>query len=45
MVSKSPDTGLYDAHFGMILTQTPPVCHHGYESTDTRSPQDGATSR
>ena len=39
VVSKSPDTGLYDAHFGMILTDTP-VCHGGYESTDTRSPQD-----
>ena len=26
VVSKSPDTGLYDAHFGMILTSEPPVC-------------------
>ena len=41
VVSKSPDTGLYDAHFGMIITNTP-VCHHGYESTDTRPPQDGS---
>ena len=41
VVSKSPDTGLYDAHFGMILTNNP-VCHHGYESTDTRPPQDGS---
>ncbi|MBB3042944.1 MCE family protein [Nocardioides soli] len=40
VVSKSPDTGLYDAHFGLILT-TNPVCHGGYESTDTRPPQDG----
>lgn len=39
VVSKSPDTGLYDAHFGMILTDTP-VCHRGYGSTDTRAPQD-----
>jgi phospholipid/cholesterol/gamma-HCH transport system substrate-binding protein len=41
VVSKSPDTGLYDAHFGMVLT-TNPVCHQGYESTDTRPPQDGS---
>lgn len=41
VVSKSPDTGLYDAHFGLIITNNP-VCHHGYESTDTRPPQDGS---
>jgi phospholipid/cholesterol/gamma-HCH transport system substrate-binding protein len=41
VVSKSPDTGLYDAHFGLILT-TNPVCHKGYEGTDTRPPQDGS---
>ena len=41
VVSKSPDTGLYDAHFGLVITTTP-VCHHGYESTDTRPPQDGS---
>jgi phospholipid/cholesterol/gamma-HCH transport system substrate-binding protein len=40
VVSKSPDTGLYDAHFGMILT-TQKVCHQGYGDTDTRPPQDG----
>ncbi|HEX6516914.1 MAG TPA: MlaD family protein [Nocardioidaceae bacterium] len=40
VVGKDPKTGLYDAHFGMILQQDPPVCHHGYESTDTRPPQD-----
>jgi phospholipid/cholesterol/gamma-HCH transport system substrate-binding protein len=39
VVSKSPDTGRYDAHFGLILT-TNPVCHRGYEGTDTRPPQD-----
>ena len=32
VVSKSPDTGLYDAHFGMIMTNHPEVCHAGYES-------------
>lgn len=41
VVSKSPDTGLYDAHFGLIITNNP-VCHHGYEGTDTRPPQDVA---
>jgi phospholipid/cholesterol/gamma-HCH transport system substrate-binding protein len=39
VVSKDPNTHLYDAHFGMILQQDPPVCHHGYEGTDRRGPQ------
>ena len=42
VVSRSPGTGLYDAHFGMILTSSPEVCHAGYESTDRRPPQDGS---
>jgi phospholipid/cholesterol/gamma-HCH transport system substrate-binding protein len=42
VVAKSPGTGLYDAHFGMILTQEPHVCHAGYEGTDRRSPLDGS---
>jgi phospholipid/cholesterol/gamma-HCH transport system substrate-binding protein len=42
VVSKSPDTGLYDAHFGMVMTNNPTVCHNGYQSTDTRPPQDGS---
>ena len=25
--AKTPETGLYDAHFGMILQQEPHVCH------------------
>ena len=41
VVSKSPDTGLYDAHFGLIIT-TEPICHDGYQSTDTRPPSDGS---
>jgi phospholipid/cholesterol/gamma-HCH transport system substrate-binding protein len=41
VVARSPDTGLYDAHFGMILTTNPEICHAGYESTDRRPPQDG----
>ena len=41
VVSKSPDTGLYDAHFGLIEQSAPPICRHGYESTDRRPPQDG----
>ncbi len=38
VVSKTPETGLYDAHFGMIITENP-VCHQGYESTDRQPPQ------
>ena len=30
VVAKDPLTGLYDAHFGLVLTQNPPVCHQGY---------------
>jgi phospholipid/cholesterol/gamma-HCH transport system substrate-binding protein len=41
VVSKTPETGLYDAHFGLIITNQK-VCHQGYESTDTRIPQDGS---
>ena len=44
VVSKSPDTGLYDAHFGLVLTQDPKVCEKGYESTNTRPPQDGSNA-
>ncbi|MGZ4475156.1 MAG: MCE family protein [Nocardioides sp.] len=40
VVDKDPKTGLYDAHFGMILTQDPPVCHKGYEGTNKRGPYD-----
>ena len=43
VVSKSPN-GLYDAHFGMILTQDPHVCNHGYESTNRRDPNDGSNA-
>jgi phospholipid/cholesterol/gamma-HCH transport system substrate-binding protein len=42
VVSRSPETGLYDAHFGMVMTNDPVVCHNGYQSTDTRPPQDGS---
>ena len=42
VVGKDPATNLYDAHFGLVLTENPPVCHRGYESTDTRPPQDTA---
>ena len=34
-------TGLYDAHFWMVLSTNPEVCHAGYESTGRRPPQDG----
>jgi len=42
VVGKDPITGLYDAHFGLIMTSDPPLCHRGYEGTDTRPPQDGS---
>lgn len=42
VVSRSPGTGLYDAHFGMVLTSEPHVCLGGYEGTDRRSPLDGS---
>lgn len=41
VVSKTPETGQYDAHFGLILT-TKAACTGGYESTDKRPPQDGS---
>jgi phospholipid/cholesterol/gamma-HCH transport system substrate-binding protein len=43
VVSKSRGPkGKYDAHFGMILTQDPHVCNHGYESTNRRDPNNGS---
>jgi phospholipid/cholesterol/gamma-HCH transport system substrate-binding protein len=44
VVSKS-QSGLYDAHFGMILQQEPHVCNHGYESTNRRDPNDGSNTQ
>ncbi len=44
VVSKSPDTGLYDAHFGMVLTSEPHVCKQGYGSTNTRRPSRGGNA-
>jgi phospholipid/cholesterol/gamma-HCH transport system substrate-binding protein len=40
--SKTPETGLYDAHFGLILTQEPKSCERGYGSTDRRDPANGS---
>jgi phospholipid/cholesterol/gamma-HCH transport system substrate-binding protein len=42
VVSKEPDSGLYDAHFGLVLTGTP-VCHAGYD-TKQRTPFDRDTT-
>jgi phospholipid/cholesterol/gamma-HCH transport system substrate-binding protein len=39
VVAKDPVTGKYDAHFGMIMTENPKVCHKGYEGADRRPPQ------
>jgi phospholipid/cholesterol/gamma-HCH transport system substrate-binding protein len=41
VVSKSP-SGFYDAHFGMILQQQPPVCTRGYHDSEVRAPQERA---
>ncbi|WP_370249168.1 MlaD family protein [Nocardioides sp.] len=41
VVSKDPVTGLYDAHFGMIITNKA-VCYEGYKGTDRRPPSDGS---
>ena len=37
VVDKDPSTGLYDAHFGLILQQEPKVCKAGY-NTRQRDP-------
>lgn len=39
VVTKTPGTGLYDAHFGMIMTEKK-VCRHGYEGPHKRGPQE-----
>ncbi|GAA0982769.1 putative phospholipid ABC transporter-binding protein MlaD [Nocardioides aquaticus] len=41
VVARSPDTGLMDAHFGLIITDQP-VCNRGYEGTEKRSPDERA---
>lgn len=41
VVSKTPATGNFDAHFGMVLTEHPAVCKGGYEGTERRTPQEG----
>ncbi len=40
VVSKDPDSGLYDAHFGLVLTPHS-LCLNGYRDTDTRNPANG----
>lgn len=37
VVSKDPESGLYDAHFGLVLTPHK-LCMNGYRETDTRNP-------
>jgi len=43
VVSKG-QSGMYDAHFGLILQQEPQVCNQGYQSTNERPPQDGSNA-
>jgi phospholipid/cholesterol/gamma-HCH transport system substrate-binding protein len=40
VVDKDPYDGLYDAHFGLVLTIDPHNCTEGYEGTRHRSPHD-----
>ena len=35
MNDETPETGLYDAHFGLILTEHH-LCKAGYQGTDKR---------
>lgn len=42
VVAKDPKTGLYDAHFGLILQTEPPVCTEGYDAGQVRGPEDRA---
>ncbi|TCJ30347.1 MlaD family protein [Nocardioides jejuensis] len=42
VIAKDPGAGGYAAHFGLVFTQKPPVCHQGYESTDRRGALDGS---
>ena len=44
VVSKDRNSGLYNAHFGLILQQEPHVCNKGYEGTNRREPQDGSNA-
>lgn len=39
VTGRDPVTKLYDAHFGIVMTESPAVCHKGYEATDRRPPQ------
>jgi phospholipid/cholesterol/gamma-HCH transport system substrate-binding protein len=38
--AKDPNTGHYDAHFGLVLGVDPPACRAGYGGTDWRMPQE-----
>jgi phospholipid/cholesterol/gamma-HCH transport system substrate-binding protein len=42
VVSKDPASGLYDAHFGLILQQEPHACTGGYDQGQVRAPGDRA---
>ncbi|MGN6251786.1 MAG: MlaD family protein [Marmoricola sp.] len=40
VAGKAPDGVNYDVHFGVVLTQAPPVCHQGYHPDQVRTPQE-----
>jgi len=37
VIDKDAGDGLYEAHFGLVLTETPPICKQGYEQ-ERRNP-------
>ena len=39
VIDKTPSTGLYDAHFGLILSTSSP-CKQGYDQNQRRAPQE-----
>ncbi|HEX6248660.1 MAG TPA: MlaD family protein [Nocardioidaceae bacterium] len=45
VVAKDPKSGLYDAHFGLVLTTEPHVCTEGYDPDQIRGPEDRADKK
>ncbi len=44
VVSKDPETGKYDAHFGLVLTPHQ-LCHNGYQAPTSAARSIGRTAR
>jgi phospholipid/cholesterol/gamma-HCH transport system substrate-binding protein len=45
VLAKDGDTGRYDAHFGLVLQQNPPVCTQGYPPASERRDPNSAAGR